>query len=166
MQEFLNSAQFAVILSGVKFTFIIISFIIVIGICILFYKASWAKHKYYESYTEFLGYRPYGVKKGFKRWAKIIRRIESGSTVEAKVAVIEADDMLKEVFQKIGYKEEFLDDVLKKIDSKVLPSVEEVKKVHDLRNNIVHDPDYNLTVEQARNIVRIYQKALSELEMF
>ncbi|KPJ54956.1 hypothetical protein AMJ47_02705 [Parcubacteria bacterium DG_72] len=166
MQEFLNSAQFIAILSALKFTFIILSFIMVFGIVILFFKASWARYKYYENYTEFITYRPYGVKKGFKRWSKVIKRIETGKEAECKMAIIEADDMLKEVFQKIGYKEEFLDDILANIDEKILPSLEELKKVHDIRNNIVHDPDYNLTAEQARNILRVYQKALSELEMF
>ena len=165
MQEFLNSAQFIAILSGIKFTFIILSFIMFFGVIILFLKASWAKHKYYQNYTEFITYRPYGVKKGFKRWSKVIRRIETGKEAECKMAIIEADDMLKEVFHKIGHKEEFLDDILNNIDEKILPGIEELKKVHDVRNNIVHDPDYNLTVEQARNILKVYQKSLSELEM-
>jgi hypothetical protein len=137
-----------------------------VGIVILFFKASWARYMYYENYTEFVGYRPYGVKKGFKRWTGVIKRIESGKEVECKMAVIEADDILKEILQKVGYKDEFLDDILNSVDDKVLPSLEEVKKVHDIRNKIVHDPDSTLTVEQARNIIRVYQKALSELEMF
>ncbi len=162
MQEFLNSGLF----SGIKFTFIIISFILFFGAVFFFLKASWAKYRYYEDYAEFLTYRPYGVKKSSKRWSKVIRRIGTGKEEESKMAIIEADDMLKEVFHKIGYKEELLDDILNNIDEKILPSLEELKKVHEIRNNIVHDPDYSLTVEQARNIIRVYQKALSELEMF
>ncbi len=166
MQEFIGSPQFISILSGIKFTFIILSFIMVVGIVVLLSKASWARYKYYEDYTEFIAYRPYGIKKGFKRWSKIIRRIETGREAESKMAVIEADDILKEVLQKAGYKGEFLDDIFEEIDEKILPSIEDLKKVHEVRNNIVHDPDYNLAVEQARNIIRVYQKALSELEMF
>jgi len=166
MQEFLTSPEFSVVLSAVKFFFIIISFIMLAGVIVLFFKASWARYQYYENYTEFLAYRPYGVKRGFKRWSKVIKRIETSREEECKMAVIEADDMLKEVFQKIGYKEDFLDDILNNVDPKILPSIEEIKKAHEVRNNIVHNPDYNLTVEQARNIIRIYQKALSELEMF
>jgi hypothetical protein len=166
MQEFLNSPQILLIFSGLKFVFIILSFILLVGIVILFFKASWARYRYYENYTEFVGYRPYGVKRGFKRWTKIIERIETGKEDECKMAVIEADDMLKEVLQRMGYKDDFLDDILKNVDNKVLPSIEEIKKVHDVRNKIVHNPDQNITVEQARNIIRIYQKALSELEMF
>lgn len=162
MQEILASP----ILSAVKFTFIIISLILLVGVIYLFFKASWARYAYYEDYTEFVGFRPYGVKKGFKRWSKVIRRVETGKEAECKMAVIEADDMLKEVFLKMGYKGELLDDMLQEVDEKILPSVEELKKVHEIRNNAVHDPDYKLTVEQTRNIIRVYQKALSELEMF
>jgi len=150
----------------VKIVFIVISVVLAGGILLLYSKASWAKYKYYENYTEFFAYRPFGVRKEFKKWIGVIKKLETGKEAECKMAVIEADDLLKEVLQKMNYKGDFLDDVLAQIDKKVLPSIDQVLKAHEMRNDIVHNPGRNLTPDQARNIIRVYQKALSELEMF
>jgi len=150
----------------IKIVFISISLILLGLIIFLIIKASWFKYKYLESYTEFLRYRPYGVKKEFKKWAKINKRLESGKEADYKMAVIEADDILKEVFQKMKYKGEFLDDILKQVNERVLPSVEQVKKAHEIRNEIVHNSDFQFTQDQAKNVLKVYQQALRELEMF
>jgi len=150
----------------IKTVFISISLILLGLIVFLIIKASWLRYKYLDGYTEFLKYRPYGVKKEFKKWTKINKRLETGKEVDYKMAVIEADDVLKEVFQKMKYEEEFLEDILKQINERVLPSIEQVKKAHEIRNKIVHDPDFQFTQDQARNILKIYQQALRELEMF
>lgn len=166
INSFLTSSQFTGIFFTVKLVFIIVSFIMLAATIVLLFKANWFKDKYATGYTEFLTYRPYGVKKEFKTWTRVIKKIETGKEADCKMAVVEADDLLKEVFQKMGYSGDLLDDVLEKVNPKILPSIDRVGEAHKIRNNIVRNPDYNLTVEQARNIIRIYQKALSELEMF
>ena len=143
----------------------VISFVLAVAIMVLLYKASWFKDKYVEDYTEFLTYRPFGVKKGFKKWVRVAKMIETGQEQECKLAIIEADDLLKEVLQKMGYKQDLLEEILEKIDPKVLPSVEKITEAHKIRNYIIRNPDYTVTPVQARNIIRIYQKALTELEM-
>jgi len=65
----------------------------------------------------------------------------------------------------MGYKQDLLEEILEKIDPKVLPSVEKITEAHKIRNYIIRNPDYTVTPVQARNIIRIYQKALTELEM-
>ena len=148
-----------------KTVFISISVILLIFITFLITKASWFKYKYLNPYTEFFKQRPYGAKEGFKRWSKINKRIESGSKTEYKMAVIEADDALKDVLVKMKYEGDFLGDILKQVNIRVLPSVEEVKKAHEIRNKIIRDPDYSLTQEQTKNILKIYHQAFRELEM-
>jgi len=164
--SFIIDPEFSGIWLALKISFILISFLLLIGVVFFSLKSTWLKSKYTEDYTEFFTYRPYGVKKEFKRWMKVIKRIDSGKEIECKMAVIEADDLVKEVFQKMNYEGDFLDDILDEVDPKVLPSLDKLKEVHKIRNDIVHSPDYQLTVEQARNIIRIYQQALMELEMF
>lgn len=164
--SFFTSPNFTGIFNIVRISFITAFIILSIGTIIVFSKASWKRSKYLENYTEFFAYHPYGVKKGFKRWSKIIGRIETGKETECKMAIIEADDLLKEVLLKMKYKGEILDDLLAQVDAKIMPSIETVKEVHKIRNNIIQDPSYSLTVEQARNIIRVYQKGLTELEMF
>lgn len=150
----------------IKIVFISVSLILLPLIVFLLIKSSWVRYKYLDDYTEFFKKRPYGTKKEFKKWAKINRRLESNSKSDYKMAIIEGDDFLKEVLKEMKYKGDFLDDILKEVNSRVLPSVEEVKKANEIRNKIMHNPDFDITQEQAKNILKIYHQALRELEMF
>jgi len=60
-------------------------------------KSSWLRNRFLQDMTEFLTYRPYGVKKIVKIWSKIKGRLESGSESEYKLAVIEADSILNDI---------------------------------------------------------------------
>ena len=150
----------------VKIIFIIISLIFLAGIVFLLLRNSWFKRRFLEDLTEFFIYRPFGVKKEFKRWAKIIKRLEAKSESDYKLAVIEADNLLDEVLKKIGHKGETMAERLGKIDSKTFPNLEEVWQAHKARNNIVHSPDYRITEQEAKKLVGIYEQALRNLEMF
>ena len=149
-----------------KIIFILISLFFLISIIILLLKSSWLKRRYLESVTEFITYRPFGVKETFKHWNKIIKRLETDREAEYKLAVIEADGLLDSVLEKMGYKGDSFAQRLEQIGPSVLPNLEEVWKVHKTRNNIVHDPDYRLTLAQAKTMLEIYEKTLRDLEMF
>ena len=149
----------------VRNIFIALSLILLLAIIILVLRTNWVKFRYTERYTEFLSSRPLGMKDKFKRLEIVHKKLSSGKEAEYKMAVIEIDEFLKEVFEKMGYSGETLNDMIKQIDSKVLPSIDKVKEVHEIRNSVVHDPSYHLTKDQAVNIVRVYEQAMSELEM-
>jgi hypothetical protein len=53
---------------------------------------------------------------------------------------------------------------LKKVKKTILPNLEEVLEAHKIKSNIVYDPAFRLTLEQAQKILAIYQRALSNLE--
>jgi len=150
----------------IKFTFIGISLFFLIGIIFLLLRASWLKFRLLENLVEFLIYRPFGVKKTFKDWQKIKKKLESDKAADFKLAILEADNFLDEILKKIGYEGEGLRERLNKLDPEIIPNLEEVLKAHKVRNSIVFDPDYNLSLEEARNVIRIYEQALRDLEVF
>lgn len=119
-----------------------------------------------QDMVEFLTYQSYGVKKIAKIWLKIKRRLEAGSESEYKLAVIEADSMLSDILEKMGFKGETLGNRLKQVTTDILPSIEETWEAHKIRNNIVHDPDYKLTLDQAQKALEIYEQALRDLQVF
>ncbi len=129
-------------------------------------KSSWLKYRLFQDMTEFLTFKPYGVKKIAKVWSKTKGRLETGSESEYKLAVIEADSMLNDILERMGFKGETLGDRLKQVTTDVLPSVENSREAHKIRNNIVHDPDYKLTLGQAQKVLEIYERALRELQVF
>jgi len=129
-------------------------------------KSTWLRYRLWEDMLEFLTYRPYGIKKIAKIWSKIKGRLEAGSESEYKLAVIEADSMLNGILARMGYKGEGLGDRLKQLTTDILPNVEETREAHKIRNNIVYDPDYKLTLDQAQKVLKIYEQALQDLQVF
>ena len=149
-----------------KVAFIVIGALFLLIIIFLLLKNSWLKRRFLEDWTEFFIYRPFGVKKTFKQWVKVLKRLETGKEADYKLAVIEADGLLNDILKKMGYKGETMAKILEQLDATILPNIEQIWKVHKIRNNVVHDPDYELSLEQARKILGIYEKTFRTLEMF
>jgi hypothetical protein len=55
---------------------------------------------------------------------------------------------------------------LKQLDNNILPNLPQVFEAHKIRNNVVFDPDYKLTFEEAEKAIKIYEKSLQDLEVF
>ena len=149
-----------------KIIFIILALVVLGSIIILLLKSTWLKRRFLEDMVEIIVYRPFGVKRTFKQWAKINKRLETGKEAECKLAVIEADSLLNDVLRKMGYSGETMGEKLKQLDSTTLPNIDQIWEAHKSRNNVVHDPDYKLTLDQAKKILGIYEKTLRDLEMF
>lgn len=149
-----------------KIVFIIISLGFVVGIIILLIKNSFIKDTYVEDFVEYSTYRPYGVQKAFKQWGKVVKRLETGKEGEYRMAIIEADSLLEGVLREMEYKGEKISDLLDQVDSKVLPSIDKIKAAHEFRNNIVHDPSYGLTLNEAKKIIGVYEQGFRDLQMF
>lgn len=113
---------------------------------------------------EFFTFKPYGSKKIEKRWNKIKDRLNLSSESEHKLAIIEAESLLDDILKKIGFSGEVIGDRLKQITPLQLENIEEILEAHKIRNNIVHDPDYRLSLEEAKKAFEIYEKALINLE--
>lgn len=150
----------------IKIIFIVLAFIFLWYIVVLLLKSTWLKRRFLEDIVEIVAYRPFGAKKTFKQWAKISKRLATGIEAEYKLAVIEADSLLNETLEKVGYKGETIGEKLKQLDSNILPDIKQVWEAHKIRNNVVHDPDYHFTLDQAKKTLGIYEKALRDLEMF
>ena len=163
---FSKFAMFSGIIVYLKIISIILALIFLVGIILLILKNSWLKYRFLENLTEFFIYRPFGVKKTFKEWAKINKRLEAGREADYKLAIIEADSLLNDILAKMGYGGGTITDRLKQIDSNILPNINQVWEVHKIRNNVVHDPDYQLSLSQATKVLSIYEESLRHLEMF
>ena len=144
--------------------FFIFSTFLFFSIIYFLLKSDWWKRAFWQDLIEVLTFKPYEIKIYLKIWAKIEKRMEMGLEEEAKLAIIEADDLLNEALKKIGYQGESLGERLEKLDETSLPNLNEVFKAHSVRSNIIHDPDYKLNLEEAKRILKIYQKTLEDLE--
>lgn len=149
-----------------KTIFIIISILISLAIIILLFKNGWIKDLFLIDFTEFLTNEPFGTKESFKEWTKIVNRLKSNKEPEYKLAIIEADALLDEVLKNMGYKGETMKERLKQLKSSDFLYADEIIDVHKIRNDVVYNPDYQLTLDEAERIINIYEKTFRKLELF
>ena len=164
--SFILNPTFSGWLLILKILFIVAALILLGFIIFALAKTSWLKKLLIWDLVEFFSFRPYGVRKVVKAWAKITARLETGLESEYKLAVIEADSMLNDILKRMGFGGETLGERLEKLTAATLPNLEQIWEAHKIRNNIVHDPDYRLTLDEARRVLGIYEQALRDLQAF
>lgn len=168
MEHFANlllSSELHSRLLPIKIIFVLITFFFLFFICYFSLKWGWLKVRILLDLVEFFTYRPFGIKKILKQWTKIKSRLETGLESEYKLAIIEADAILADTFEKLGYSGKTLSEKLKNITPTILPNVEKIWQAHNVRNNIVHDPNYRLSLDQAKKVLEIYEEAFKTLEL-
>lgn len=128
-------------------------------------RTNWVRYAFAEKLVEFFTYRPYGAKKITKEWAKILKRLETGNEGEYRLAISEAEDMFGETLRKLGYGAKTLEERMGQAAA-ILSNAEELREAHRIRNQALYDPAYKLDQDTTRKVVRIYEQALRDLEIF
>ena len=161
--QFLINPQFSGWLLVIKIFFIVLSLIFLGVIIFALVKTKWLKRMIIWDLQEFFSYRPFILRKTEKGWRKIKARLGTEMESESKLAVIEADKMIDDILSQMGFKGKDLGEKLEKLTIKSLPNIEEVKEAHKIYNNIIHDPSYKLSLEEAKKALLTYEKALTDL---
>ncbi len=128
-------------------------------------KSSYLRYLLWYDVKEFLTYRAFGVRKFTKQWEALVLRLEAGSQEEYKLALIEADNLLDEAMRRVGYAGQSLSEKLAKLSPVMLSNVKEAEEVHQMRDTIVHDPNFVLTLDQARKAMAVYEKSFQDLDL-
>ncbi|KPJ71550.1 hypothetical protein AMJ50_01500 [Parcubacteria bacterium DG_74_3] len=150
----------------IKIVFISFSLFFLGGTTYFLLTTSWLRRLILQDLIEVFTYRPYWTREYKRKWRKITNRLNTGLESEYKLAVIEAEKMLNEALEKMGYPEQSLGEKLDKLTKDTLPNISQVREANKIQNNVVRDPDYRLTLEQAKSVVLTYEQALHELEVF
>ncbi len=159
-------SPFGEILGALKIIFLAVSLALIVFIVFILLKSSYLKSFFFEDTKEFLQFKTHGASKLVKEWKKINKKLESELESEYKLAVIEADVLLDEVLSRMGHTEETIEEKLKATTSAELYNIEEVKKARKTRNGIVYDPDYSLTLDKAKETLKVYEEAFKNLNVF
>ena len=147
-----------------RIVFIVVFLFFLFWIIYFLFKTSWLQIRFLEDAVEFFTYRPSGTRRFLKQWEKIKRRLEIGLESENKLAIIEADSIFNDVLERMGFIEETFELRMKHLTLDLLSNIEEILEVHKIRNNIVYDPNYQITLDEAKKIILIYEKALIDLQ--
>jgi hypothetical protein len=128
------------------------------------FKTSWLKRAILIDLKEFLRYKPFYVEKFLPKWKKIEKRLESEIEADFKLAVIEADELLNKAMEEIGYQGEDLTEKLEKVTEDVISNLEELKEARKVKEDIIQDPSYRLSKEEAKRVLKVYEKSLRDLQ--
>jgi hypothetical protein len=126
--------------------------------------SSWLKRLVLYDAQEFIRHKPFGVKKVAKDWSKIKSRLDTGLESEYKLSILEADSMMSDVLKRMGFAGATLGERLDKLTEVSLPNLQEVRLAHQARNNVVHDPNYRLSLDEAKKTIAIFETALLDLQ--
>ncbi len=99
------------------------------------------------------------------KWEKIKKHMDSENSSDWRMAILEADSLLDDIIEKIGYEGKTFGDRLTHISSAQFRSLDDVWYAHKIRNKIAHEgADYEITKDAMEKIMEIYKKAFEELE--
>jgi len=144
--------------------FILIYFIV----AIVYYmrKSGWLKYRYTIDMKEVATFSSATERKSERQWLVIEKKLESASESEWKLAVTEAENLLDETMRRAGFLGDTFGERMQHIEPDQLKNIEDVKQVHEIRNNVVHNPDYMLGLDEAKKVLNVYEESLKELGMF
>lgn len=98
------------------------------------------------------------------RWERVEQYMSSLNSSDWKIAILEADNILEDIIERMGYKGEGLGERLKQIEASDFPYLEEAWQAHKMRNAIAHKgTDYDLTRSDAEQTINIYHRVFKEL---
>jgi hypothetical protein len=97
------------------------------------------------------------------RWDNVVKHIESENENDWKQAIIEADIILDEILNKLGYKGESIGEKLRRVEPADMKSLNDAWEAHKVRNAIAHDGSgFTISHHEARRIMNLYKKVFQE----
>lgn len=89
------------------------------------------------------------------QWKVILSHINSDNKSEWKMAIIEADSILDDILKDMGYEGDTLGDRLKSAGGGEI--IQKAWEAHKFRNEIAHGSSKDLTKQQVKRIISLYE---------
>ena len=97
------------------------------------------------------------------RWNRILEQAQGDSEQGHRLAILEADIMLNELLDVLGYKGETMADKMRSIDRANFNTIDLAWEAHKIRNKIAHEGSaHQVSAREARRVVALYERVLKE----
>lgn len=98
------------------------------------------------------------------RWERVDKYMTSLNPSDWKIAILEADNILDEIVERMGYKGETLGERMKAIEPSDFPYLEEAWAAHKFRNELAHrGMDVPLSRSDAERTINVYHRVFKAL---
>lgn len=99
------------------------------------------------------------------KWEEIMMKIDSESEEDWKMSIIKADTLLDTILKRNGYPGETVKERLNYIKHENILDMNRIFEAHRARNEIVHNTGFSLSKNDALKFLKIYKKALEDLKI-
>lgn len=97
------------------------------------------------------------------RWKKITEHMESENENDWKQAILEADIILGEILEKMGYQGDGIGEKLRRVEKADFHTLDQAWEAHKIRNIIAHEgASYTLTQYEAKRVTALYKQVFEE----
>lgn len=100
------------------------------------------------------------------RWNRVREQIQSDSEQNWRLAILEADIMLSELLDMLGYRGDTIADKLKNADRRTFNSLDAAWEAHKIRNRVAHEgASLHLPQSEARRVIQLYERVFREFQI-
>ena len=97
------------------------------------------------------------------RWESVVKHIESENPNDWRQAIIDADIILDDLLNKLGYRGESVGEKLKRVVEGDFKTIRDAWDAHMVRNQLAHQgSEVPLDHHEARRVVNLYKKVFQE----
>lgn len=122
-----------------------------------------AKKKYKEAYKAPQEMLPPTYK--HPRWAGVLAHAGSLNQPEWRLAILEADTMLVELLDRLGYKGLSIGEQLKSANPERFKTLQDAWEAHKVRNQIAHEGSaFILTERETKRVIALYERTFREFD--
>lgn len=144
-----------------------VSLLLILGIFISSQRLSQIRKKEKEIYTPKVEMAFDETTKGDPtltfRWKKITEHMESENQNDWKQAILEADIILAEILEKMGYQGDGIGEMLRRVERADFHTLDQAWEAHKIRNIIAHEgASYELTQYEAKRVINLYKQVFEE----
>lgn len=98
-----------------------------------------------------------------QRWERVKDLMNSHTASDWRQAIIEADIILDEMLDRIGYEGESIGDRLKQVEESDFVTLNKAWEAHKIRNHIAHrGGDFVFSKSEADRVIRLYEQVFEE----
>ncbi len=100
------------------------------------------------------------------RWERVMDHLDSEDEHQWRLAILEADIMLNELLDILGYKGETMADKMKQANRSQFHTIDSAWEAHKARNRVAHEgSEFPLSRDEANRIISLYAQVFREFKL-
>jgi len=117
-----------------------------------------------DKYSDALGVN-ITKKHAMRAWLQVVKRLETKSPLQIKTAVVDCEKIFDEVMKISGIKGKSMDERLEQLNSAEVKNLKDILEAHDIVKRFKDEPDFEVSYDQAKHILKIYKKTFQDFGM-